>query len=522
MPRAIAAAWVAVFASAVLSCELNCREYDGCAEFVGGAGRGAGSSGTGGNSGEGFAGIGGVTSDGGSSGEAGADGATFTGGVAGGESPADAGAGGTNCAGEPGDSSCTDDDDAIFVALTGNDDNAGTRAAPLRSLAAALALAHAERKVVRACRGEYTENLVLSRELYADLQGGYECSNGWVHAGAQTTVEPATGIPLRVDGLERDVRIENFVFRAPPGSAPAESSIAALVTRSDSTLAFINVELVAQSGADAEDAAPQSVDVTEFAMPGNAASGLAGGAQIVCPCESLGGRGGDGGTRVQPGRAGEPLLDESGGGIVGLACNQLGGGGPGADGVAAPPATGASTPGELDAEGNWQPASGEDGARGGVAQGGGGGRGGRSGGGGGGGCGGCGGYGGRGGAGGGASIGLIAVDAVISLERSSIQTEQGGHGAGGAPGQPGEPGGPGGSSAPTGCPGGEGGTGAPGAAGGGGAGGVSVGILRRGGDVVVGSDTAIFHGRGGRGGQRDSDEEVSVGVDGYSGPTLVL
>jgi hypothetical protein len=433
----------------------------------------------------------------------------------------------------------------IFVRLDGNDENAGTPDAPVKSLGKAIALAtalpDATKKNVYACAETFEEKVEIQAAV--TLFGGLDCENGWRWIGDQkrTTLTAEAGtIPLTMHG-GGSVRMEDVHVLAESVLTSGASSIGAVADGVTVSLARCTIE-----AGDAAPGADQRQDTNSATRgddgnPGEAgcmASVTAGGAEQFNDCEdggevSIGGAGGvgqpsngaigsdglpgdsanggagqtTGGTVCAPGNAGaggmpgEPgrgatalgtLLRggyDGAGGLPGLPGTkaQGGGGGGGARGVPQSGASGRSCPGG--AKGVGGPSGGSGGA------------------------GGCGGKGGLGGSAGGASIALISLDATLQLHDVTLKTGSGGKGGNGAPGQRGGNGGTGGtggkalsgsSGLDDACDGGQGGQGGQGGRGGGGRGGHSIGIAFRGTPPPMDANDIHFElGEPGLGGEGD-------------------
>lgn len=415
----------------------------------------------------------------------------------------------------------------VFVSPTGSDGAPGTRAAPLKSIDAAIEAAVAQRVFrVYACAGAYPEKATIGRDGVA-VFGGLDCGS-WQYTGKPARIAPAQpGFALRIDGAVSPVVIEDVELSAQAGAGAGASSVAAFVSGS-AEVTFRRVAFVAgdgQPGTDGAAGTPQTMNTDAGA--GNPGIGTGGGLAKTCGClpsltSSTGGAGGPGVSGAgAAGMQGQP--DGGAGGVVGQSCGGLGAGGIGGNGSTGANAPAPAAPYGTIAATGWIPANGSPGGYGEVGRGGGGGRGNppsAAGGGGSGGCGGCGGGGGAGGTGGGSSIGLLVQDARISLVDCSIATKAGGNGGAGGPGaagQSGFPGGVGGNG--QGCPGGAGGFGGSGAAGGGGAGGVSVGVVHQGTPPTLDTATQgkITTGAPGAGGAGSTK-----GADGVAAPTLKL
>ncbi|WP_165373053.1 PGRS family protein [Sorangium cellulosum] len=411
----------------------------------------------------------------------------------------------------------------VFVSSSGDDGNAATKEAPVKTLAAALSLAEANgTRRVYACAEAFEEAVEVTGTV--TIYGGLDCANGWGWVGGErkTTLTAGAGqIPLlmRGGGAEATVRVEDVHVQA-RGIEPEDASLAGASSIA-AVADEVGVELV-RCVLEAGDAAAgaEGAAYEESAMGG--AMGNSGSeacsAQIVVPgaspkndCgtpedasdDSSGGAGGIG--QEDPGGAGSkgsPGATPNGGaGEEGtMLCTE---GTAGAEGAAGTPGEGATGLGEISAAG-YTGATGSDGTQGGTAQGGGGGGGAKGGvgegkcmsaesaggaSGGSGGAGGCGGAGGRGGGAGGASIALLSLNAKLGFEDVTLKTGRGGAGGKGGAGQEGGDGGEGGPGGrkPEGatalndaCAGGRGGKGGAGGQGGGGRGGHAIGIAYQG------------------------------------------
>ena len=413
------------------------------------------------------------------------------------------------CVDTPTAANCLNDENtALFVAQTGSDAplKDGTRANPYKTINSALERITSKKRRIYVCDGTYSEDITLTAmHSGVSIVGGVDCA--WKPDPAIKPVIGGTANPLKFDGVTRVV-IEDVAVVA--RDAVKGSSIAALVIGSE--VSFKRVRLSAGSGANG------GVGVrADFALPTdlNGNDGIAGGGEklVACPggLQTVGGKGGASGL---DGSNGSPGPDNRG--TLGqCASSSPTGGTKGAVGISPPAATGASTLGELTAQG-WKPSAGHDGSNGGPGQGGGGGAGLGGGTGGGGGAGGCGGAGGGGGEAGGASIALVTFQSSIDVSESSLRAKDAGAGGAGAAGQIGTTaGGFGGgkASGTTACNGAAGGAGGAGAAGGGGAGGVSAGILIRGSKPTLDDATSktIIFGMKGAAGAAGSQQ---AGIDG--------
>ncbi|AUX29371.1 hypothetical protein SOCE836_014600 [Sorangium cellulosum] len=458
----------------------------------------------------------------------------------------------------------------VFVSEQGDDNDAGTKAAPMKTLQHAIGLAASGRghgeaptRRVYACGGSFQEKITLPSGV--DLWGGRRCAGGdWSYRGSfggpdhPTIIAPPEGIPLRViTGEEEGATSTVFGVRVEAADASAideKSSIAMIL--SPGTRAIVRASaIVAGNGKDGEPGGDAPRERANDGLEGNdgvsacSADFATGALAVVTVCgdgtESTGGDGGYGGLESGgDGAPGQPKAMENpeGYGLAGLGadmarCTE---GTHGADGADGGRAEGAVGIGHLTEEG-WIGERGEGGKKGGVGQGGGGGGGSRSRGemtacpadlpqagaaGGSGGSGGCGGLGGKGGGYGGSSIGIVALwGSALTLEATRVTTGNGGNGGVGGTGQPGGYGRWGGDGGKgfTGpitwgaCRGGWGGRGGRGGDAGGGLGGHSLGVASVGAYVSL-APSAIFNqgnaGVGGLAGNAAPGDQVGQGTDG--------
>jgi hypothetical protein len=435
----------------------------------------------------------------------------------------------------PRDEAClVADEYAIFVAPSGKDQNAGTRAAPVSSLKRALALAGSAEGATRntkriiVCAAKFDEPVIVVDGL--KLYGGFVCpgnANAWEYdATSKTEIAPSTvGPALEIKGVVEPVVIEDVAFSAADGTNEVPSSVAAFVANSASVM-LRGVVLTAGKGIDGRKELttgftfPQAATLNGLDASGTYAPGQ--GNECRCPDGRTTRGSGGGSAPGQAAASGLPIYNDvdGRGGDPSFTCSA---GGAGRNGAAAPLSgergEGATSVGKITSSG-WEPASGADAAHGAPGQGGGGGAGRSDSAGGGGGCGSCGGKGGPGGKGGGASIALLSADSTILLSGCQLVASDAGDGGGGSVGQPGQmaagAGGIGyGASSGDGCPGGDGGLGSAGGNGGGGAGGVSAGIVYAGSPPERDAATAIHVGSAGKAGVGESAGR-NDGVDGVA------
>ena len=429
---------------------------------------------------------------------------------------------------------------AIFVATGGSDGNAGTKAAPMRTLSAAVAAAVAgNKRDVYAAAGTYTEQLRLAAGK--GVYGGY-LANTWVRGSFNGVTVTGTNSPLFAQNAD-DAVVQLFAFIGSTPVGNGQTAYGATILNSNRVV-LETVSIRAGNGTQgttgAAGAAGASGGNGQPGDPGVENSGIgcssgnqpAGGAGGTSSCSRPGGRGGTPGLGNNVGNSGV-------GGSIGTApgpgTSARGGdwvpgapfiGGTGTAGSAGLDGTSALGFGSVNSLGYVLAAAtgGGNGTHGNGGGGGGGGGGGDNfcdsygGGGGGGGAGGCGGLFGGAGMSGGASIALFLGGGSLTANNCTLQSGNGGSGGnggtggtfgiGGAPGQVASGAGSnyGGSSqqddGSNGARGGRGGNGGRGGHGGAGGGGPTIGVARAVGGTYASTNTTVTLG--------------SVGVGGFS------
>lgn len=422
--------------------------------------------------------------------------------------------GGLDCPVDPADGLVSEECGVWVSDSMENDKNPGTQVAPVRTIAAGMALAQGGPMRVYLCGEMYAEAVALFSGV--SLFGGFDCQHDWRYLGAPKRALIAPGaagvVPLTIlEGgtfsLVRDINVTSADATEPGGSSIAVFALGG------SKVDIQRAEITAGNGADGAkgDDGNHGAPPAAIGLKGqDGADGCSmdvglGGAAVLITCEddstSKGGQGGNGGEGAanDGGDGKEPPnpnpLDYGVGGkgenaISGSACTPGIGGAQGANGAEG---SGGVGRGRLTKDG-YLGDSGADGGHGLAGQGGGGGgasigkdacgvapHGGA--GGGSGGTGGCGGRPGKGGQAGGSSIAVASLSRNVLLAEVRLIAGNGGNGGDGGAGQPGGQGGiPGiggsGLSAQdpvkSGCAGGVGGYGGNGGNGGGGHGGYAV------------------------------------------------
>lgn len=445
-----------------------------------------------------------------------------------------------NCDGIDGDASR-----GIFVAKTGNDTNAGTRAAPLASIGAALALAQSSSGLdqIFVATGQYEEKVTLADGV--SIFGGYDAGANWARNGGATTrifYSAASGKLVAVEGhnISAATTLGMLDIVTDDVQSGAHNNYAVYCNHC-SGLVIQNTQITAGSAGNGANGATGATGFDAYGRGYDGSSGGTGscdgsgygrgGSGGSSGCGRNGGRGGDGGHEgSNSGQSGYYGLYGTPGGYAGS--SSAGDGGPGGDGShGANGSNGQGGSGGQVVSGWWVGDGGQDGTNGEHGDGGGGGGGGGGQGGlfvndgsgnagGGGGGGGCGGIGGEGGQAGGSSFGLFVVDSTgMSIDNSVIAAGNGGNGGSGGDGGNGSSGGSGmaggrycTSEVGGGGTGGDGGDGGMGGNGGGGAGGNTYGIYRQNTTLTLPGTNTITTGQAGRGGTSSGNP----GADGVS------
>jgi hypothetical protein len=423
---------------------------------------------------------------------------------------------------------------AIYVAPNGNDTAAGTQAAPMKTIPAAItkaAMANPPQAVfVRA--GTYTAQVAMKPGV--SLFGGFD--ETWKPNPAVVTEIDAPSPAVVFDQIMTGTSISNFTIKSDDAVGAGASSYAVVVTGSTG-IELRDVTVTPGIGA----AGVDGTDGTAGASGGNGSTGQPGCENSSFLCDScsipVGGAGGSSACGRTGGRGGAPGHENGTGAVGGDGVGYPGSGGaggpagagqngtPGAvgkDGLAGTAGTSGSGGAEVGTFNGplYLPSGGSNGTAGGPGTGGGGGGGGGGGSvdcdsygssGGGGGGGGCGGGLGTAGTGGGGSFGVVAVDSQVTIRSSMVVASHGGPGGrggrggtGGARGAPGS-GGPygGGGEQDDGGMGGRGGFGGLGGAGGhggGGGGGPSAAVVCVGSSTITIPQSTLVGGTGGTAG----------------------
>jgi hypothetical protein len=430
-------------------------------------------------------------------------------------------------------------DDTLYVdTVTGADANVGSKAAPLKTINAAVTKTGSFTGVhtLHVAQGSYNEGGGVALVDGIQISGGYAAD--WTQTGTATTIVGVVQSVL-ADG-DTGVSIDHVMLAPIVPGGVLGASVYGLRAINGSSVTLQTVAITTPNANTGQPGATGgSVPFGDQGQPGQSA--------IDDSCAAPSGLGGAGGVDFTAGGdgsngscgtafSGSPGSGPGGGngGFGGLCCSG-GNGGTGSSGgigSAGTNGTGGSPLVDLAAD-TWLGHAGADGTNGGVGSGGGGGGGGgardcgvfcfanRGGGGGGGGGGGFGGEGAGGGLPGGGSFGVYLWNSTAVVNGSTLTIGHGGNGGAsglrgnGGAGGPGGFGGSGANGGGHGGSGGSGGPGGPGGHGGGGAGGPSIGIFRGGTSTASGTVGSITLGGGGNGGNSPAGG-AATGAPGFT------
>jgi len=206
---------------------------------------------------------------------------------------------------------------SIFVALTGNDANAGTRAAPKRTIQAAINAADAVSKpYVLVSGGTYVESLTLKNGV--SLFGGYSAANGWARNTAAAGVVVINGgssignavVTVSGSSITSYTVIDRVTITAPNATGVGVSSVGLGCT---SCTALWVRNATVQGGAGSAGA---SGGGGASGSSGGAASGRTGGTSPVGNSGGTGGAGANAGSGGS-GTGGNPTSGSPLGGALG-------------------------------------------------------------------------------------------------------------------------------------------------------------------------------------------------------------
>ncbi|HET7499166.1 MAG TPA: Ig-like domain-containing protein, partial [Candidatus Eisenbacteria bacterium] len=134
----------------------------------------------------------------------------------------------------------------VFVRPNGDDANAGTKEAPLRTVAAAIAAAPAHGGTVYLAKGTYSQDQ-FALASGVSLYGGYDDAFQNRDPAANVTVFSGGAIALLADGVS-NARVDGITIRSADATGPGSSSYAAFL-RGSSGVTFHECTLEAGKGA---------------------------------------------------------------------------------------------------------------------------------------------------------------------------------------------------------------------------------------------------------------------------------
>lgn len=141
----------------------------------------------------------------------------------------------------------------VFVSTAGQASAAGTRTAPLATIAAGIARAKATGKAkVFVCEGSYAEALEVADGV--SIEGRIDCStpNWTLDPSKHVDVVAPSSPALRATNILVPTRIDGLYVSSPDATVSSESSIAFVVTDSNA-LTFANGRITAGAGAKGDD-----------------------------------------------------------------------------------------------------------------------------------------------------------------------------------------------------------------------------------------------------------------------------
>lgn len=141
----------------------------------------------------------------------------------------------------------------VFVSTAGQASAAGTRTAPLATIAAGIARAKATGKAkVFVCEGSYAEAIEVADGV--SIEGRIDCStpNWTLDPSKHVDVVAPSSPALRATNILVPTRIDGLYVSSPDATVSSESSIAFVVTDSNA-LTFANGRIAAGAGAKGDD-----------------------------------------------------------------------------------------------------------------------------------------------------------------------------------------------------------------------------------------------------------------------------
>ena len=188
------------------------------------------------------------------------------------------------------------DECGVFVGgAAAKDDNAGTKGAPVATLARAITLAGEKSGRVYACMEEFAETIEVPAGI--EIYGGLDCAADWKHVeGQKTTIAPeADLVPVTLLG-GAGARLEDVAATAAGATTPGGSSIA-VIAQDGATAELLRCELRAGSGAPGA-AGITPMEVGPNGEGQNGENGMPGINSMPACMSTMGLLGGNGGQRM--------------------------------------------------------------------------------------------------------------------------------------------------------------------------------------------------------------------------------
>jgi hypothetical protein len=168
----------------------------------------------------------------------------------------------------------------VFVAPTGVAGAPGTRAQPLASIQAGIALGKASSRRVYVCTGTYLEALTLADSIA--VIGGLDCSAAiWKTGAPRTRVEAPTSPAIVAKNITTVTRVEALDVLAPQATQAGGSSIGLLAEKAGA-LVIANSKITASDAAKGDDGA-EGIQLVQ----GGTLNGQASPVKTTAVCSSL-------------------------------------------------------------------------------------------------------------------------------------------------------------------------------------------------------------------------------------------
>src|ERR1019366_2336612 len=209
---------------------------------------------------------------------------------------------------------------AIFVdAVTGQDTNAGTMAAPVKTIGKGilLAVASSPQKDVYVSKGAYPEEVKMQSGV--SIYGGYDASNAWSRATANiTAIDSPNAVGVFANNLNaaQDIQLFSITSSNALGQTPTGdgvSSFGVLVVNSKTGVTIAGCNITAGQGSNGADQTAPGAG-TVGGTGGTSTNQSAGGGGNGCLGANGGAGGPGGGAGLNPGGTGVTGTTFAGGG----------------------------------------------------------------------------------------------------------------------------------------------------------------------------------------------------------------